>query len=251
MQLLPKIREIHRQHRGRYGSPRIHLELVTQGVPCGRKRVARLMREHGIAAKQRRRFVRTTDSKHDFPVAPNLVQRQFEVAAPNKVWVADITYLWTAMGWLYLATVLDLFSRKIVGWAMNEQIDRFLACAALRMAIMRRCPARGLIHHSDRGVQYASGDYRQMLRDHGMECSMSRKGDCWDNAVQESFYGRLKVELVHECDYRTHAEARSSVFGYIEAYYNTRRRHSSLGYLSPDEFERRYYAAMGANFVAS
>lgn len=251
LHLLPEIRDVYREHKGRYGSPRIYRELIDLGMPCGRHRVARLMRKHGIAAKTRRRFVRTTDSKHDYPVAANLLKREFTVAAPNKVWCADITYILTMMGWVYLATVIDLFSRKIVGWALSERIDRVLVCSALRMAIMRRCPGPGLIAHSDRGVQYASDDYQVLLASHKMVCSMSRKGDCWDNAVQESFYGRFKVELVYECDYRALGEVQSSVFGYIEGYYNTKRRHSTLGYLCPDEFERRYYAAKELTVFAS
>ena len=190
------IRASHEASHGRYGSPRVHAELRSQGRRIGRKRVARLMRGMGLAARRRRRFRRTTDSSHAFPVAPNLLGRDFHAPAPDRVWLADITYLWTAQGWLYLAVVLDLFSRQVVGWAMADHLGHELAVAALDMAIARRRPAPGLVQHSDRGVQYAAHGYRRRLRDHAMICSMSRKGDCWDNAPMESFFATLKGELV-------------------------------------------------------
>jgi transposase InsO family protein len=192
----------------------------------------------GLRARHRRRFRTTTDSAHEFPVAPNLVQRKFEVDAPNKTWVTDITYIWTLEGWLYLAVILDLFSRRVVGWAMSEQITRTLALDALTMALSRRQPPRGLIHHSDRGSQYASGDYRRRLAANHVVCSMSRRGDCWDNAVAESFFSTIKLELVYETEWATRPAARAAIFEYLEGFYNGERRHSSLGYLSPVAFER-------------
>lgn len=235
-----KVAAIHRESRRRYGSPRVHEELRDQGVCTGRKRVARLMREQGLQARRKRRFRVTTDSRHDLPVGPNLVARKFEVSAPNTTWVTDITYIWTHEGWLYLAVILDLFSRRIVGWSMSEQITRQLALDALTMALSRRQSPRGLIHHSDRGSQYASHDYRRLLTANGIVCSMSRLGNCWDNAVAESFFSTLKLELVYETEWATRREARAAIFEYLEAFYNGRRRHSSLGYLSPVAFERRH-----------
>ncbi len=229
------IRDAHEASRGRYGSPRVHAELRAQGRRVGRKRVARLMRGMGLAARRRRRFRCTTDSRHGYPVAPNLLQRDFRAAAPDRVWLADITYIGTAEGWLYLAAVLDLFSRKIVGWAMAEHLGHELALAALDMAIANRRPAPGLVHHSDRGVQYAAHGYRRRLQAQGMLCSMSRKGDCWDNAPMESFFATLKGELVEQRDYLTRAEARADVFQYIEGFYNRRRHHSAIGYLTPEQ----------------
>jgi len=196
------------------------------------------MKEAGLSARTKRRFVKTTDSKHDFPIAPNLLQRDFSADAPNEVWVGDITYLDTREGWLYLAVLIDLYSRRVVGWAMSERIDTTLATAALNMALAQRKPGRGLIHHTDRGCQYASHEYRRMLRDIGAECSMSRKGDCWDNAVAESFFASLRKELTNRVDFLTRDAARSSVFEYIEAFYNRVRRHSTINYQSPNDFER-------------
>jgi putative transposase len=237
------IRNAHAASRGRYGSPRVHAELRAQGRQVGRKRVARLMRGMGLAARHRRRFRRTTDSRHGFAVAPNLLQRDFRAAAPDRVWLADITYVGTAEGWLYLAAVLDLFSRKIVGWAMAEHLGHDLALAALDMAVASRRPAPGLVHHSDRGVQYAAHGYRRRLLAQGMLCSMSRKGDCWDNAPMESFFATLKGELVQQRDYLTRAEARADVFQYIEGFYNRRRRHSAIGYLTPEQMAATVQAA--------
>jgi putative transposase len=236
--LAARVKQVHEESRGTYGSPRVHAELAAEGTPVGRHRVAKLMRQQGIRARRKRRFVRTTDSKHDLPVAPNLVQRDFSAAEPNRLWVADITYIWTREGWLYLAAVVDLFSRYVVGWALSETIDRHLALAALNAALKTRRPATGLVHHSDRGSQYASGDYQAALAAHGMACSMSRKGDCWDNAPAESFFSSFKMELVHHVDFLSRASARSSVFDYIEVFFNRRRRHSTLGYKSPAQYER-------------
>lgn len=219
--------------RGTYGSPRVHAELRARGVRVGRKRVARLMREGGLAAAVRRRFPRTTQSRHDQPVAPDLLGRDFAAAAPDTVWLADISYIPTGEGWLYLAAVKDMATREIVGWSMADHLRAELACAALRMALHRRQPPEGLIHHSDRGVQYAGKDYQAILGRHGLRCSMSRRGNCYDNAPMESFFGSLKNELVHRTGFPTREAARRAVFDYIEVFYNRRRRHSGLGFLTP------------------
>jgi putative transposase len=238
--LLEQIRAVHAESRGRYGSPRVHRELTAKGIQVNKHRVARLMRENGLRGRRRRRFRHTTDSNHAMPLAPNTLARDFTADAPNTVWVTDITYIWTREGWLYLAAILDLYSRRVVGWSMSDRITRQLTLDALSMAVLARTPAAGLLHHSDRGSQYASADYRAALVSAGMRCSMSRKGDCWDNAVAESFFGTLKTELVHEADWVTRAEARSAIFEYLEIFYNRRRRHSSIGYVSPEEFELKY-----------
>jgi len=234
-----EIAAIHTESQQRYGSPRIHAELADRGRRTSRKRVARLMRAQGLAARRRRRFRVTTDSRHAFPVAPNLLARQFESAEPDLAWVTDITYIPTGDGWLYLAVILDLCSRFAVGWAVSERLSRGLPLEALGMALARRRPPRGLVHHSDRGSQYASGEYQEVLARHGIACSMSRRGDCWDNAVAESFFATLKVELVHHATWRTRAAAQAALFDYIEVFYNGQRRHSALGYLSPRAFEQR------------
>jgi putative transposase len=231
------VTRIHRNSRGTYGSPRVHAELRARGQRVSRKRVARLMNEHDIAARKRRRFVSTTDSRHNQPVAPNLLERNFSPGQPNSTWATDITYVETKQGWLYLAIVMDLFSRKVVGWSMSERIDRHLVLNALDMALKGRQPPRGLLHHSDRGSQYASTDYQQALAARGIQCSMSRKGNCWDNAVVESFFSSLKQELVYTTAFATHEQARLALFEYIEVFYNRQRRHSSLGYVSPVDFE--------------
>jgi putative transposase len=235
--LLAEIRAIHERHRQRYGSPRMHAELVDRGCKVGKHRVARLMRENGIKARPRRRFRRTTDSGHKLPVAPNLVERRFTATAPNQAWVGDITYIWTTEGWTYLAVLLDLYSRRVVGWAMRKSLSRDLAIAALQKALAGRRPPPGLVHHTDRGCQYASADYQRMLERHGSRCSMSRAGDCWDNAVAESFFATLKKELVHGCAFQTRSEAYDSISDYIENYYNPERRHSAADNLSPVNFE--------------
>jgi len=238
-----EIQAIHAESRQRYGSPRVHAELRHRGQRPSRKRVARLMRQHGLCARRRRRFRITTDSQHKHPVAPNVLARRFAVAAPDTAWVTDITYLWTEEGWLYLAVILDLFSRAVVGWALSAQITRHLTLRALTMALGRRRPPQGLLHHSDRGSQYASADYRRALTTHGIVCSMSRRGNCWDNAVAESFFATLKVELAHDAHWRTRAHAQDEVFEYLEGFYNGQRRHSALGYLSPVTFERQWATA--------
>jgi putative transposase len=236
--LVADIRRVHRDVRGRYGSPRIHAELKAQGRKIGRGRIERLMHHHGIRAIMAwPRRAKTTDSRHDCPIAPNLINRNFIAAAPNLIWLADITYVETAQGWLYLATVLDLYSRKIVGWAMDDHLRTDLPLVALMMAIAAQRPAAGLIHHSDRGVQYASACYRDALQSAGLKASMSRKGDCWDNAPMESFFHTLKTELVHHRQYATRAEAKQDIFVYIEGFYNRTRRHSAIGYISPNEME--------------
>jgi len=196
------------------------------------------MRGHDVVAKTKRKFRHTTDSNHDLPVAENLLDRRFAWNEPNRAWVSDITYVPTREGWLYLATVQDLFSRKIVGWAMSHHIDRQLVIDALRMAVRDRRPPPGLLHHSDRGSQYASHDYQDLLAQYGMTCSMCRKGNCWDNAVMESFYRSIKTELIHHEDFQTRDESRHAIFEYIEVFYNRRRRHSTLGYVSPCEYEQ-------------
>jgi len=230
----------HNVSRGTYGSPRVHEELKADGIAVGRKRVARIMSELGLEGRPKRPYKATTDSKHNLPVAANHLDRKFEVNAPDLAWVTDITYVWTAEGWLYVAAILDLFSRRVVGLAMSENIDRGLVLAALRNAIGRRAPDPGLMHHSDRGSQYASGDYRRALDDIGVICSMSRKGNCWDNAVAESFFATLKTELVHRRRFQTRAEAREAIFDFVEVFYNRHRRHSTLGYVSPIEFEIKF-----------
>jgi len=237
--LLTEIQRLHLAHRGRYGAPRIHAALRSEGHAASRGRVERLMRHHGIRAITPRRFrVCTTDSRHDLPIAPNRLAQNFAAERPNQVWLADITYVPTAEGWLYLAAVLDLFTRKIVGWAMRDHMRAELTVAALTMAIQQQKPPPGLIHHSDRGSQYASADYRKVLNAAGMIQSMSRKGNCWDNAPMESCFGTLKTELVHQVCYKTRDEARHGLFAYIEGYYNRQRLHSALGYITPEQAER-------------
>ena len=234
--LLSEVRRVHRDNRGRYGSPRIHAELRDRGVSRGR--IERLMRRHGIRAVMARVWhPRTTDSRHNLPVAPNLVDRNFTAVAPNRVWLADITYIRTDQGWLYLAAVMDLYSRKIVGYATADHLRTELPLAALRMASKARRPEAGLIHHSDRGVQYASADYRKALQSIRALASMSHKADCYDNAPMESFFHTLKTELVHHRHYATRAEAERDIFAYVEGFYNRTRLHSAIGYISPIRME--------------
>ena len=241
--LLKAIGEVYQVHRGRYGSRRIWIELRTQGQVCSRRRVARLMRENGLEARRRRRYRITTQSKHRRPVAPNVLERDFTAAAPNQKWVADITYIPTAEGWLYLAAVLDLHSRKVVGWAMEPYLRDELVQQALSMALGRRTFSSSLIHHSDRGSQYASAEYQALLAKNHIQVSMSGKGNCFDNAPMESFFSTLKSELIHHVRFQTRAEARRAIFEFIELYYNCQRRHSALGYLTPQAFEERFYLA--------
>ena len=235
-----EVRSIHRRSGRTYGSPRVHRHLRAQGIRCSRKRVVRLMREEEIRAKKKRRFRVTTDSNHSHPVAPNLLKRRFgvaEVEGPDRVWVSDITYVPTREGWLYLAVVLDLASRRVVGWAMKTTLEASLATDALTMALWRRKPGPGLLHHSDRGAQYASTVYQEILAQHEITCSMSRKADCWDNAVAESFFATLEWELIEDSAWHTREEARRDIFDYIEVWYNRQRLHSSLGYMSPADYE--------------
>jgi len=238
--LLVDIQAAHQASRRTYGSPRVHRELRDQGQRVGRHRIARLMRENGLCGRRRRRFRTTTQSNHAHPVAENVLARQFTTEAPNAVWVSDITYIWTLEGWLYLGVILDLYSRRVVGWAMGARIDQELTLRALRMALSDRRPKPGLVHHSDRGSQYAAKRYRRLLAARRIDCSMSRKGDCWDNAVAESFFATLKVELVYETQFITRDQARRAIFEYIEGFYNRVRRHSHLGYVSPAAYEREY-----------
>jgi transposase InsO family protein len=241
--LAAAIRQIHEKSRRLYGSPRITAELHARGIRCGKNRVARLMRINGIVAKTKRRFKVTTDSRHRLPVAPNLLERRFYAATPNSVWASDITYIRTREGWLYLAAVLDVFNRQIVGWAMDRHITRGLVIDAVNMAVRQREPAPGLLFHSDRGSQYASYDFTRLLEGHGFIQSMSSTGNCYDNAIVETFFHTLKTELVYFEKYQTRAEARRSIFEYIEVFYNRIRRHSALGYQSPVNYEKMVAAA--------
>ena len=241
--LLQEIHAIYQESRSTYGSPRIYRELKRRGRNHGKKRIARLMRKDGLRAKTKRKFKMTTDSKHTFPVAPNLLNREFTPKEPNQVWASDITYIWTAEGWLYLAVVMDLFSRAILGWSMSERMTRSLVIDAFIMAVKKYHPSPGLLHHSDRGSQYASADYQTVLKRYGAICSMSRKGNCWDNAPVESFFSTLKKEHVFHHDYRYRTQARQSIFAYIEQFYNRKRIHSALGYRTPSEMEKFKLAA--------
>jgi putative transposase len=244
--LMARVRIIHAESNETYGAPRVHRELQAEGLPASPKRVARLMREEGLVARPRKRpRVSTTDSNHDHPIAPNRLAREFDVngIGLNRVWVADITYIPTREGTFYLATVLDLGSRRCVGWAMRDTLEVELALSALRMARAARAPGPGLIHHSDRGSQYTSGDYRAELAAHGMIASMSGKGDCYDNAVAESFFSTLEFELLMQNDWHTREDARRAIFRYIETWYNRKRRHSTLGYISPAEYEQQLQVA--------
>lgn len=237
--LREQIRSVHAASRGTYGSPRVHQGLRRDGVRVARKRVERLMRQDGLRGRVRRRFRRTTDSNHKLPVAPNTLNRQFSVDAPDRVWAGDITYIRTAAGWGYLAVILDLHSRMVVGWALADHMRTELVEQALVAALGKRTPSSDLLHHSDRGSQYASGSYRQRLQAHGIAVSMSRRGDCYDNPVVESFFGSLKQELVHLASWRDLAAARAALHDYIEVFYNRQRLHSSLGYRTPAEVDRK------------
>ena len=240
--LLPEIRAIHSRSRKTYGSPRVHAELTADGFRVGKNRVARLMRVENLRGQRKQKQPRTTNSQHSHPVAPNHLNREFHATRPNEKWLADITYIPTAEGWLYLAVVLDLFSRKIVGWAFAATLESSLVEQAFRMAVQNQTTLTGLLHHSDRGSQYAGDAYQRLLIDQQVQVSMSRTGTCYDNAPMESFFSTLKCEHVHFQNYRTRQEAQTDIFAYIVGFYNRQRRHSSLGYLSPEEFERRYYS---------
>jgi putative transposase len=240
-ELVERIREAHSEGRANYGSPRVFKALQKEGVACCENTVAKLMKAAGIRSKSKRSSrVRTTDSRHDHPVAANILNREFYPDRANEVWTADITYVPTAEGWLYLAVVLDLFSRRIIGWATADHLRAELSCDALEMALTHRQPKGELLHHSDRGAQYASGAYQKILAGHGIEPSMSRAGNCHDNAVTESFFSTLKGELTHHESYASREEARRSLFEYIEVFYNRKRLHSTLGYRSPADYEVRF-----------
>lgn len=237
--LLAHVRSAFALSNGTYGSPRMTRELQDEGLEVGRRRTARLMRDNGLRARQKRRFKRTTDSEHAWPVAPNLIDQNFQAERPDEKWGADISYVWTREGWLYLAVVVDLFARRVVGWAVSDRLHRGLALAALRRALLMRRPPAGLIHHSDRGSQYCSIDYQAELRRHGILISMSGKGNCYDNAMVETFFKTLKSELVWRTIFHTRAQAEQDIAHYIDGFYNPVRRHSALAYLSPAQFERQ------------
>ena len=234
-----QIREIYDGSKGRYGSPKITRELQDRGLRVSKSCVARRMRAVGLRSKVRRRYRVTTDSKHHFPVAPNLLERNFTTNAPDRAWVSDITYLATRTGWLYLTVIIDLFSRLVVGWALSSSLSHEMVVTALKRAVRTRRPGKGVVFHSDRGVQYACNDFRKELDNHGFVQSMSRKGDCWDNAVAESFFGIMKTELVYHERYEGHQDTLHSIFEYIEVFYNRQRRHSTLDYLCPAEYEKQ------------
>ena len=240
-QLVSEMKVVHADRDMKnYGSPRMRSELVDRGHRVSENTVAKLMKSHGLRAARSRKFRVTTDSRHSHPVAENVLNREFEQPSPDRVWVADITYIWTDEGWLYLACVLDVWSRMIVGWSMSERMEKSLVIDAMTSALQRRHPnGSKLLHHSDRGSQYASESFRKLLSDSNITCSMSRKGNCWDNAMMESFFATLKSERVHQERYTTRSEARSSIFDYIERFYNRKRRHSALGNLSPEQYEQR------------
>jgi transposase InsO family protein len=232
-----EVRKAHEKSRGTYGARRIRQELVEDDEPISRTRVGRLMKQQGLESKSKRKFKATTNSNHGRPVAPNLLDREFLVDQPNTVYAGDITYIPTDEGWLYLAVLIDLYSRAVVGWAMSERMTAQLANDALMMAIWKRRPPKGLMTHSDRGSQYASALYQKTIKDHGFICSMSRKGNCWDNAPSESFFHTLKTELTHHRHYQTRQEAKQEIFEYIEVFYNRQRRHSTIGYQTPMGYE--------------
>ncbi len=238
--LLEEIRDAYEMSRGIYGSPRITHELKAQGVNCSENRVARLMKQNGIRSKARRRFKVTTNSRHQLPVAPNLISQNFSAKRPNEIWFSDITYVWTREGWLYLAVILDCFSRKIVGWSMSSHLTQQLVINAFKQAVGRRQTKPGSIFHSDRGTQYAGSDFKKLLNKFQFIQSMSRKGNCYDNAITESFFSSLKTELIYQQCFFTKQQAKTSIFEYIEVFYNKIRRHSSIDYKSPYEFEKKY-----------
>ena len=238
MKLKQKIIQIYRNSRKTYGSPRIYQQLLREGYRIGKKRVERLMQELDIQAVAKKKYRATTDSNHSQPVAENHLNREFTPDRPNQAWVADITYIYTTEGWLYLATIMDLYSRKIIGWSLRDRLSKELVMAALNMALKQRKLSSSLLLHSDRGSQYASELYQLLLKKNGILCSMSGKGNCWDNAVMESFYHTLKVELIYQSKYETRIEAQRDIFAYIEIFYNRERLHSSIGYNSPEEYEK-------------
>ncbi len=250
-QMLALIRAIHAELKGAYGSPRMLRELRNRGFSASKARVERLMHDHNIRARHKRRYKATTDSKHNLPVARNLLDRQFAPSAPNQVWTSDITYLWTDEGWMYLAIVLDLFNREVVGWSLKPRMKTDLVTDALKMAWFRRRPPAGLMHHSDRGSQYASHDFQALLTEYKMICSMSRKGNCWDNAPTESWFNSFKNERIFGRRFQTRAEVRDVSFEYIEVFYNRKRQHSSLRYLSPNKFLQNWLRQQAKDQLAA
>ena len=242
VRLAAAVQRVYAEHQGRAGAPRITRQLRDEGWRVGKNRVARIMCNHGLRARAARKYKATTQSNHNLPVAPNLLSQDFTAAAPDRKWVSDITYIATDEGWLYLAVVLDLYARRVVGWAMDGRMTAVLVCDALRMALWRRRMPRGVIVHSDRGSQYCAGDYQRLLTEHGLVCSMSKKGDCYDNAAMESWNHSFKVEAIHGERFASRDAAKAHVFDYIEVYYNRRRLHSTLGYLTPEAFEARHAA---------
>jgi putative transposase len=249
--LSEEIQQIHQDSRKTYGSPRIQMALMAKGWEVSRQRVARLMEKLGITAQTKRKFKATTDSGHDLPIAPNVLDRNFVTSEPDQTWVADITYIWTTEGWVYLAVILDLFSRRIVGWSMAEHLRSELVLSALDAALGHRVPSTaGLLFHSDRGSQYASDTYQSALRNAGITCSMSRRANCWDNAVAESFFGTLKTELIHRTTFSTKVIAKTTIAECIEVFYNRQRIHSTLGYVSPVQFEEEYWRALSHPIAA-
>lgn len=238
LKLLRAIEDIHKSSRKNYGSPRVYAQLKGMGHSVGKTKVERTMKKHGIRAKTKRKFRVTTDSKHNLPVAPNLLKRNFSPEKPNQTWAADITYVWTREGWLFLAVIVDLFSRQVVGWSLDKTMTKELVCSALRQACFRRKPGTGLVFHSDRGSQYCSREFRKQLKAYRMVQSQSRKANCWDNACVESFFHTLKTEMIYHEDFETRDQARRAIFEWVEAFYNRQRLHSTLGYKSPIDFER-------------
>jgi Transposase and inactivated derivatives len=250
-QMLALIQSVHKELKGAYGSPRMVRELRARGFPASKTRVERIMRVHGIRARHKRRYKATTDSRHALPIAENVLARDFAPQAPNQAWAGDITYIWTDEGWLYLAVVLDLFNREVVGWSIKPRMTADIVIDALTMAWFRRRPQPGLIHHSDRGSQYASEAFKDKLTEYAMVCSMSRKGNCWDNAPMESFFNSLKNERVHGTRYASREDAIADLFDYIEVFYNRSRRHSTLGYNSPVQFLQDWITSQHEQKIAA
>lgn len=246
-EITQKISKSFHESQGTYGSPRVHNDLVDWGYTISQKTVARLMKEMGLSASPKEKFVVTTDSNHDMKIYPNLVKRQFKTEKPNDIWVADITYIWTLEGWVYLSSVMDLFARKIVGWSMGARMKKELPIQALKMAILSRQPGKGLIHHSDRGSQYCSKEYTDILKARKMQISMSKKGDPYDNACIESFHATIKKDLIYRRRFKTRAEAMRAINYYISSFYNERRKHSTLGYCSPNQFEKNHQQTVSEN----
>jgi len=238
LKLLRLIEDIHKSSRKNYGSPRIYQQLLGMGHPVGKAKVERTMKKHGIRAKTKRKFRVTTDSNHKLPVAPNLLERNFQPEKPNQVWASDLTYVWTKEGWLFLAVIVDLYSRQVVGWSLDKTMTKELVCSALRQAYFRRKPGTGLLFHSDRGSQYCAKEFRRQLKQYRMLQSQSRKANCWDNACVESFFHTLKTEMIYHEDFQTREQAYRAIFEWVEVFYNRQRLHSTLGYKSPVDFER-------------